>query len=71
MAGIKELLQGLKLGNSVAEFDAQLESYFLETQPFRELVSGNMDIIAGDKGTGKTAIFRILHKRYASIQIRI
>lgn len=51
----------------MAEFDNQLENYFVETQPFLELVRGNKDIVAGDKGTGKTALFRILHKRYAQL----
>jgi hypothetical protein len=67
MTAVKELLRELELGSSVAEFDNQLENYFVETQPFRELVSGRKDIVAGDKGTGKTAIFRILHKRYPQI----
>ena len=64
MPTVKELLKDLELGNSVAEFDDQLESYFVETQPFRELVRDRKDIVAGDKGTGKTAIFKVLHKRY-------
>lgn len=67
MAQVRQLLRDLNLGNSVAEFDAQLEKYFVETQTFRELVEDNKDIVAGDKGTGKTAIFRILHRRYTSI----
>jgi hypothetical protein len=53
LASVKELLVDLDLGNSVAEFDSQLETYFVETQPFRELILDRKDIIAGDKGTGK------------------
>ena len=60
---IKELLRNLNLGNSVAEFDQDLKSYFVETQAFRELVSGDKDIIAGDKGTGKTALYKVLKER--------
>lgn len=67
MTTVKALLRELELGNSVAEFDSQLESYFVETQPFRELVRDKRDIIAGDKGTGKTALFKVLHRRYSSI----
>ncbi|MFL0672014.1 MAG: P-loop ATPase, Sll1717 family [Erythrobacter sp.] len=70
MASKDQLLPTLRLldlGSSVAEFDQQLETYFIETQPFRELVGGKKDIIAGDKGTGKTAIFKILHNRYTHI----
>jgi hypothetical protein len=67
MVLIKDALRDLDLGSSVAEFDQQLESYFVETQPFLDLIENRRDIIAGDKGTGKTAIFKVLHRRYASI----
>ncbi len=60
-----DVLRTLDLGNSIAEFDEALESYFVETEIFRQLVAGSIDIVAGDKGTGKTALFRILHRRYA------
>lgn len=64
---IKELLQNLTIGSSVAEFDEDLERYFVETETFRSLVQNRADIIAGDKGTGKTALFRVLQKRYARL----
>ncbi len=62
-----QVLNTLNLGNSVAEFDDALENYFVETETFRALVRDQGDIIAGDKGTGKTAMFRILQKRYRTI----
>jgi hypothetical protein len=61
---MRDLLRRLDLGKSVAEFDDALERYFVETEPFRALVGNRADVIAGDKGTGKTAMFRILAKRY-------
>lgn len=61
---IKDMLRKLDLGNSVAEFDTDLRSYFIETQTFRALVKGDVDIIAGDKGTGKTALYKVLRDRY-------
>lgn len=64
---MKEMLAILNLGNSVAEFDDALESYFVETEAFRALVEGRADVVAGDKGTGKTAIFRILERRYRQL----
>lgn len=64
---MRELLGILNLGNSVAEFDDALESYFVETEAFRALVEGRIDVVAGDKGTGKTAIFRILQRRYRQL----
>lgn len=59
-----EILRQLDLGNSVAESDANLQSYFLETQPYRDLITERKDVVAGDKGTGKTALFQILTKNY-------
>ena len=64
---IKDLLARLDLGNSVAEFDSDLKSYFVETQTFRALIKGDVDIIAGDKGTGKTALYRVLRERYREL----
>ena len=43
------LLRQLSLGNSVAEFDQDLDRYFLETNTFRLLADDQIDIIAGDK----------------------
>lgn len=64
---MKDVLRKLDLGNSVAEFDQSLEKYFVENEAFHSLINGKKDIIAGDKGTGKTALYRILQKRYGSI----
>lgn len=65
---VKEILRSLDIGNSVAEFDQSLEKYFVENEAFVSLVFDRADIIAGDKGTGKTAVYRILQKRYGSIK---
>ena len=62
----KELAQMISLGASVAEFDEGLEKYFVETDTFASVIADNGDIISGDKGTGKTAIYRILKKSYRS-----
>jgi hypothetical protein len=64
---MKSLIGQLEIGSSVAEFDQDLEKYFVETPTFRALIRNEADIIAGDKGTGKTALFRILQKRYAQV----
>lgn len=60
---IRDVLDKLNLGNSVAEFDRDLKKYFVETQAFRSLISGDKDVIAGDKGTGKTALYKVLTER--------
>ena len=64
---IKDALSQLELGSSVAEYDEALEDYFIETDVFRALVEDRRDTIAGDKGTGKTALYRILQKRYPKL----
>jgi len=67
MPTIKELLTHMRLGMSVAEFDEDLENYFVQTNVFNEFVHGRKDIIAGDKGTGKTAIFRYINRNFSAI----
>lgn len=61
---VKKILQELDLGSSVAEHDVALERYFVETETFRTFISDRCDVVAGDKGTGKTALYRILKERY-------
>jgi hypothetical protein len=63
---VRELLSELRVGSSVAEHDDALERYFIETATYRALVHDEADIVAGDKGTGKTAFFRILQDRYTT-----
>ena len=65
---VKQLLNQLNLGTSVAEFDEDLENYFVETNVFREFVNDRIDIVAGDKGTGKTAIYRFINKKQSDIR---
>ncbi len=64
---LRKLLRELNIGSSVAEFDTSLDRYFIETEAFRALALDKADIIAGEKGTGKTALFRVFKQRYASI----
>jgi len=45
-------------GDPTAENEAaQLDNYFLETEQFRRTMSGDLNIILGRKGSGKSAIF--------------
>lgn len=64
---MKDVIDCIEFGNSVAEFDEALDSYFVETDSFRSLVTGKYDVIAGDKGTGKTALYRVLVRRQQSV----
>jgi len=64
---VSELLRTMDIGNSVAEFDLHLQAYFLETEIYWAFVNGKCDIISGDKGTGKTAIYKFIKERYRDI----
>jgi hypothetical protein len=61
---VRTALRQLDLGNSVAEFDEALDRYFVETEAFRALINDRADLIAGEKGTGKTALYRVFQRRY-------
>ncbi len=57
-----DLLRNLDLGNSVAEFDQRLSHYFVKTQLFLDVASDKYDIVKGEKGAGKSAIYRVLRE---------
>jgi hypothetical protein len=51
-------LDAVHCGDPAAENEAtQLDNYFLETEQFRLTLNGDLNIILGRKGSGKTAIF--------------
>lgn len=54
----KDILSKLEIGTSVAERDEGLDAYFVETQIYKDFEKGKHDIIFGDKGSGKSAIYR-------------
>jgi hypothetical protein len=66
MHAIKDIVKSLDFGTSTAECDGGLADYFLETNAFRKVISQSSDIISGDKGTGKSAIYKILREKHAS-----
>ncbi len=57
------ILSNLQLGDSVAENEPGLSDYFIETDVWRRLENGEVDIIYGSKGTGKSALYRLLLER--------
>lgn len=58
------LLSRIRVGASVAEFDQSLADYFVRTSTFEALIGDTKDTVAGDKGTGKTALFKIILQQY-------
>ncbi len=62
------LLHGLDFGAPAAERDMGrgLEKYFIESAAFERVQSGAKTIILGNRGSGKSAIFKVLASRQRS-----
>lgn len=60
----KNVLNNLKVGQRIAEEEIdELESYFLETSQWKELEDGEIDVVYGPKGSGKSALYTLLTKK--------
>jgi hypothetical protein len=56
-----DLLRQITFGAQVAEEEAtSLASYFVETNDWARVNRGEIDIVRGDKGSGKSAIYSLL-----------
>lgn len=56
-----EVLKAIDFGQSVAEQELeQLHKYFVETAQWQELYQGKTDVVYGPKGSGKSALYRLL-----------
>jgi hypothetical protein len=59
-----EVLRATSFGKRIAEEEEdELESYFVETEQWRSILHGDVDIIYGAKGAGKSAIYSFLLSR--------
>ncbi|MDO9707254.1 P-loop ATPase, Sll1717 family [Paracraurococcus lichenis] len=57
----KKVIQSLHFGHDVAEHEAkELAKYFVETDQWQKIFGGNVDIIYGAKGSGKSAIYHLM-----------
>lgn len=59
----RDILQKINFGGRVAEDEKDLRSYFVETDQWRKIFDGEIDIIYGPKGSGKSAIYSLLIDR--------
>jgi len=57
---VVKLLRAIDLGSSVAEQDGLLENARIDTSAFTDLIDDKVDLIPGSKGSGKTALYRII-----------
>ena len=56
----KAILQQITFGEPVAEQEAALKTYFVETDYWHQLFRGDKDIFYGAKGSGKSALYSLL-----------
>ena len=60
----RELLSQIDFGQRIAEEEgAALAEYFVETDNWRRLVRGEIDVVYGPKGSGKSALYSLLTTR--------
>lgn len=60
----EQVLQDTTFGERVAEEEVdELGKYFVETDQWRRIYAGEVDIVYGTKGSGKSAIYSLLHRR--------
>ena len=60
----QSILAQISFGHRVAEDEADaLERYFVETDHWRRLFQGTIDIVYGAKGSGKSALYSLLSLR--------
>lgn len=64
----RAVLSAVDFGKRIAEDEADaLESYFVETEQWRKVFSGEIDIVYGAKGSGKSAIYSLLLNKTAEL----
>src|SRR6266581_206805 len=57
----KNVLTQAEFGSRIAEDEVdELHAYFVETEHWRKLLSGDVDIVFGAKGAGKSALYSLL-----------
>ena len=59
-----EVLSHMSFGERIAEEEEkQLTRYFVETEQWRQIYGGNVDIVYGPKGSGKSALYALLQDK--------
>jgi hypothetical protein len=66
-----DLLKQLSFGSQVAEEEVgQLQEYFVQTDQWNRIQRGQVDIVRGEKGAGKSAIYLLLDKNKEAMRDR-
>lgn len=60
----RDILAASTFGQRIAEDEAdELISYFVETEQWRRVIAGEVDVVYGPKGSGKSALYSLLRKK--------
>jgi hypothetical protein len=63
-------LSGATFGKRIAEEEGDLLSdYFVKTEQWRRLLSGEVDIVYGPKGSGKSALYTLLTREFEKLRV--
>ena len=66
-----DLLKSLSFGSQVAEDEIQsLGSYFVKTDQWNRILKGDIDIVRGEKGAGKSALYLLLNQHQPELRKR-
>lgn len=66
-----DLLKSLSFGSQVAEDEIQsLGSYFVKTDQWNRILKGDIDIVRGEKGAGKSALYLLLNQNQPELRER-
>ncbi|WP_416769524.1 P-loop ATPase, Sll1717 family [Pseudomonas sp. RHF3.3-3] len=67
----KNLLSSIRVGHRVAEDEKnELANYFIKTSQWNKLSNGEIDVIYGAKGTGKSALYSLLTNNIEEFKTR-
>ncbi|SDF00809.1 hypothetical protein SAMN05421720_12214 [Rhodospira trueperi] len=59
------ILRNMRFGERIAEEElSELEKYFVATDQWNRVYAGEVDIVYGSKGSGKSAIYALIDKRH-------
>ncbi len=66
-----DILRESTFGSRIAEDELdEIQSYFVETEHWRKVISGAVDVVYGPKGSGKSAIYQLLRIKRDELKAR-
>jgi len=69
--GKRQVLQNIHFGERIAEDEVdELSAYFVETDQWRSIFAGEVNVVYGAKGAGKSAIYSLLLNRKEELRQR-